>query len=135
MKNLSFCLILILAFGCNSAKSKKDAMYSVLKDDSYTVVSLMGNDISAEKLTMEISETDQRISGFSGCNTYFGAINSPESDVLFSGIAATKKFCATSMKTEKAFLAAVQNVIAISAKGNLINLTDGNGETTIVLKK
>jgi len=136
MKKLLFFTLLALTFGCNSAKSKKDTMLnSTLQDGSYKVVSVLGNDITSEMLTLDISESGKSISGFSGCNNYFGTVTNQTDGSLFSGIGATKKFCPDTMETEKSFLNEMSNVTQWESKDNTINLNDSNGDTIIVLKK
>lgn len=136
MKNLLFCSILLLAFGCNSLKEKKDADGgNNLKDESYSVTSITGTDISSENLTLVISEGGQKVSGFCGCNTYFGVINPQGSDALFTRLSTTKMLCNNNMTTERLFLKEIKNVTAVSIEGNSMNLLNATGETIIIVSK
>lgn len=136
MKTLLFYSLLILTFSCNSAKTKKDAMsMNTLQDGSYTIVSILGSDVSTEKLTLDVSEVGTSISGFSGCNNYFGTIENKTDGFVFSGIGATKKFCPATMKTEKSYLGEMANVVSATTQEDQVHLKNGNGETIIVLKK
>lgn len=136
MKTLLYYSILVLTFSCNSTKSKTDGMSTnTLQDGSYTVVSILGNDVTAEKLTLDVSEAGKSISGFSGCNRYFGSIENNAKGLLFSGVGSTKMFCQESMKTEQSYLTEMRNVTSAIAKESLIHLKNDNGETIIVLKK
>lgn len=136
MKKILFYTLLALTFGCNSTKTKKDTMsMNTLQDGYYTVVSILGSDVSAENLTLDVSEAGTSISGFSGCNNYFGAIENKADGFVFSGIGATKKFCPATMKTEKSYLGEMTNVVSAASQENLVHLKNGNGETIIVLKK
>ncbi|EDM44271.1 hypothetical protein SCB49_04560 [unidentified eubacterium SCB49] len=136
MKNLLICSILILTISCNTTKSKMEAdTTTTLSDGAYTVSTIRGENVSSEKLTLVVSEEGQRISGFSGCNSYFGAMNVESSDRLFSEMGATKKLCQSAMGTEKSFLNSLQTVSSITKEGSTLNLKNTNGETVIVLKK
>ena len=136
MKKLLFYSILLLAFGCNSLKEKKDAeIDSTLKDGSYSVTSIVGTDISSENLTLVISEGGQKISGFCGCNTYSGALNPQGSDALYSRLKSTKKYCDSGMTTEKLFIKEMQNVASVSVKGNTVNMNNASGESIILILK
>ena len=134
MKNLLFCSILLIAFGCNSLKEKKEGGNS-LDDGSYNVTSIAGTDVSSEKLTVVISEEGKKVSGFCGCNTYFGGINPHGSATYFSSLARTKKYCTDRMTTEELFLEEMQNVASISTEGNTVNLNNTGGETIIIASK
>ena len=135
MKNLLFCSILLLAFGCNSLKENKGAgtTDNTLKDGAYKVTSIIGTDISSEKLTLVISEDGQRVSGFGGCNNYSGNINPQGSETLFSKLTSTKKYCNSGLATEKLFLKEIQNVASISTEGNTMNLNNATGDPILIL--
>ena len=137
MKNLLFCSILLLAFGCNSLKENKEAgtTDNTLKDGAYKVSSIVGTDISSDNLTLVISEDGQRISGFCGCNTYSGALNPQGSDALFSKLKTTKKYCNSGMTVENLFVKEMQNVASVSVNGNTMNMNNASGESIILVLK
>ncbi len=53
---------------------------------------------------IEFKSENQRISGFAGCNNFFGKYQVTDKGIIsFSEIGATKKYCAERMETEKIF--------------------------------
>lgn len=75
--------------------------------------------------TMEFDAESQRVSGFAGCNNYFGnySLNN-QGQVNFSELASTKKMCINSMNLEDAFLQTLDKSEWISVEGRTLNIKD-----------
>lgn len=75
-------------------------------------------------VTISFNEDGSRISGFGGCNRYFGSCNKSGNRISFSGLGATKMFCQETMSIEDNFLTVLSEVDSYA-----IN------DTTLLLKK
>lgn len=75
--------------------------------------------------TMEFDAEGQRVSGFAGCNNYFGNYTlTDQGKVNFSELASTKKMCINSMNLEDAFLQTLDKSEWISVEGRTLNIKD-----------
>lgn len=131
IKNMRFSALLLL-FGlymisCDSVKSTQDfsAIKKVitsniwlLQDESGTVVSYNGQDVSME---FKHKSTGLQASGFAGCNRYFSQVDLQPDVIKFNQPAATLMAC-PDMDSETAFLNLITKVNAYEILGNELKL-------------
>jgi heat shock protein HslJ len=124
----SVLLVVGLFFpGCGS--SKKTAVNSFsLTDTHWRLIELMGSPIPAtmtsmNEVTLQLTKEGNRVSGFSGCNTYGGSFTtSDHTNISFSQMLSTMKACPSNMDLESAFLKMLQEVDNYTIKGNVLSL-------------
>lgn len=75
-------------------------------------------------VTISFNEDGSRISGFGGCNRYFGSCNKSGNRISFTGLGATKMYCRETMSIEDNFLTLLSEVDSYAIS-----------DTTLLLKK
>jgi heat shock protein HslJ len=83
--------------------------------------------------TLELNLTEGRVSGFGGCNRYFGSVSTAGNMLVFGALASTNMACPDS-RVEELFLRALskEKLPYLSSEG-LLYL--GEGAETLVFKK
>ncbi|MGC1204377.1 MAG: META domain-containing protein [Flavobacteriaceae bacterium] len=69
-----------------------DTILKVL-DGTYEINILNGEDVSSNKLTIIFNDSTKQVSGFSGCNRFFGSYTLNNFSLKFSALGATKMLC------------------------------------------
>ncbi len=137
---VSLFAVLIMTESCNSAKasasadeaqSKTDTMQNTLSG-SYTVSEIGNTKDVLKALTINFDESTHNISGFSGCNTFYGQYSINGNTIELSNIFASKKFCGKAENTfEQSFLSQLKKVNTFSINGDAISLSEND---TVLLK-
>ncbi len=116
MKHLIIFISVILLKSCGSAQNVSDATNS---NDMTTNKSLsgdyeikvLGEDDLEIPLSISFNETKQSISGFSGCNRFFGSYKIKGNTISLSQIGMTKMMCKVSVnQIEQRFINALNSV-------------------------
>lgn len=88
------------------------------------------------RITLEIS-TENRVSGFSGCNRYFASVDVLREDQLkFGSVGSTRKLCAdhNSNQLEKKYLGVLRGITHFNKSNNQLVLEGGYGSLTFYKK-
>ncbi|NRD22314.1 META domain-containing protein [Winogradskyella litoriviva] len=137
---LSIFMLLATANSCNSSKKAIETnkkMQEVLLG-TYYVTQLGDTDVSSYKITINFDDTEKKVTGFAGCNSFFGTYTLENNTLTFGNIASSKKLCpGTISQTERQFLKALNSVNAFSIKDNLISFSENDdilitGTNTII---
>ena len=118
---LSLFSVIVLADSCNS---KTNAMDAKLLDQNsihgdYIVTQLGNKSLKTQTLKISFSKTNE-VTGFGGCNSFFGTYTLEKGKISFGNIASSKKYCGKEIgTTERHFLSAL-------SKSNEVKLIDGN---------
>lgn len=76
---------------------------------------------------LSFNQDKQRVAGSTGCNRFMGSYKIEGQKISFSKMATTMMACHTGMKTERAYMDALQQVSKWSiANGKLVLLNDDN---------
>ncbi|MUU79825.1 META domain-containing protein [Winogradskyella endarachnes] len=131
---LSLFMLLTTMSSCDS--SKKAMENSKKMEDSlsgtYYITEVEDMDVSSNKITITFDIATNKVTGFAGCNSFFGNYTLEKSTLTFQNIGASKKFCAgTASKTERQFLKALNSIDSFSISDNLISFS---AENSVVLK-
>ncbi len=125
---LSVILIVHLFIsGCGSPKQTTATVIS-LAGTEWRLIELMGSPIPAtmttmNEVTLQFTKDGNRVSGFSGCNTYGGGYTTPEpTKISFSQMLSTMKACPSNMDLESAYLKMLREVDNYAIKGNVLSL-------------
>ncbi len=124
---------------CNSTKN----MATIAKDfnSSWNVTSIndtltFTNENVDKAPTLNFNWNEKRVSGKTGCNSYFATFEVPAKGTInFSNAGATKMFCIESMHIEDAFLGAFNKVAKYSINKRTLRLYDKNGNLLIEASK
>jgi heat shock protein HslJ len=130
IKLFSFCIVTIIFIsGCNASKTTTTSTSGdPLTANEWRLTELQGVPITAtvisnQDLTLKFSREGNRVSGFSGCNTFGGSYTTPAPTKLaFSQMMSTMKACATHMDLEAAYMKMLQEVDNYSVNGNTLSL-------------
>jgi len=74
---------------------------------------------------------EAKLTGFAGCNSFFGTYTFDEDKLKFSQIAASRKYCSDSMDMENQFMKAITTVVAYKINGQRLILSDTAGIAAI----
>ena len=131
---LLIMLVSILSIGCASQPINLEG--SSWKLDSY--ISSIGHSVSPvsnTKMTLEFK--DGRISGSSGCNSYFAKYTQDGNSLTFGLIGATKMYCTnpTVMEQESTYISSLESIKTFKVEGNILKLIDSNGKALLTFSK
>lgn len=105
---------------------------------SWKVEEINGHDNNNEDVQMVIDIFEQRVHGNTGCNILNGSLlidPDKSNSIQFSNLATTRMMC-PDMKTETAFLVALESVeFAKKGKNNTVVMTDKNNKPMLLLKR
>ena len=137
MKIIGYALVLItLAASCKTQNS--DEKISDVLTGTYQVSMLNGEDVLSKGLTVILDYSTKKISGNSGCNSYFGNFELSENRITFKNIGKTKMYCIEKEKNEieQKFISILSHVFEITSKTDKLELL-GNDEnkSKIILSK
>jgi len=99
----SFKYILIEVF------EKKKTVIPITLNNKWKVISMKGIDSLNINLTIQFNDKEKRISGFAGCNNYFGNYDLKNIQLDISKMGITRKMC-PDMTIENAFINNLKNV-------------------------
>lgn len=99
MKATTILLFAIILNACGpsnkAGKLSEDNMKNAQESLNGTFT-ILGMDVKSltEDLTINFDEANSKVSGFSGCNTFFGTYTANGNTIKFNGLASTRKMCA-----------------------------------------
>jgi heat shock protein HslJ len=105
---------------------------------SYSVASVDGVDMDGKGITIniEMTGTENNISGNNSCNEYSGSFTNSEGNQISLGpIIGTKIYCVENAKTETAYMNALALVKIAELKNEVLKLMDVDGNVLIKANK
>jgi len=88
-----------------------------------------------DNLTISFDRSINKVSGYSGCNRYFGSFSLEGKKLTFTQMGSTRKMCfGDANKTENEFLQLLDQIKTFSFENNTLNLIS-NGNILIKAKK
>lgn len=136
---LSLFTLLTLTGSCNSAKEtlteQKKSMEQFNLSGTYAINQFESKDVTPKNLTITFNDSTNQVSGFSGCNTFFGNYTVNENTLKFGPIASSKKYCGGERSNfEKAFLNAISTVNSFVVKNDSITFLNEDTEVFTATK-
>ena len=124
---LSLFVLLAMTLSCDSSKkalnNSKDVQMTL--SGNYVITQIGNNDTISPKLMISFDETSKKITGFAGCNSFFGTYSTKVNTIVFSNIASTKKYCAKNINNlENQFITALNSTNTFSINENVISLLE-----------
>lgn len=128
---------LIILIGCASSDELpsapfQDQLLPSLTKTEWTLTELSGQPVSVpaegQVPSLRFSQDEERVSGFAGCNQFFGAYSVEGDRLHLQSIGMTRKSCSppSTMQLETRFVDALENVTRATISGNILTLYDGN---------
>ncbi|WP_081956200.1 META domain-containing protein [Jejuia pallidilutea] len=127
MKALLMCICLFVLRCCWGPTEYQ--VMQVLQNDANILKTLYGTykintlkleEVSVHNITISFNDSMKQVSGFSGCNRFFGSYRLEENSLTFNQLASTKMLCSENKnKTERKFLKTLEkaNTIYFSENG------------------
>jgi len=121
MKHLIYITLLMLIMGCQTPQAS-------IATTEWKLLKMYGEDFSklSSPVTLQFSETDHKVSGFGGCNRFFGSYEQTNSTLKITGLGSTKMYCQETMAVEDKYFKALQEVQSHSLKQKALYLLDDN---------
>lgn len=140
MNILVACVLILANISCTQLKSVvsqgKPSPESL--SESWQLVGMRGIDRSDEGLvgiTLQINLTEQTVSGYNGCNRYFGSIAQLDSGVMeFAPLASTRMACPED-SLEVPFMEQMRQVRHFSFLGDTLSLDNQEGVSLLLFVK
>lgn len=136
MKFITIILSIFVLKTCESTENlvTKSNLQDMALSGLYTV-SIIGKTSNSDNLTIEFDEAKSKISGFSGCNRYFGSYTTSKDSITIGPIASTRKFCiGKANDIEFKFQKALGSVNKFKLQNDIIILLN-NDEVLITAKR
>ncbi|REL28590.1 META domain-containing protein [Thalassotalea euphylliae] len=124
-----------------SNTAQVNAMHNMerLHQHQWQLVELEGSeDVSGyggKPISLRFDSAQQQISGFSGCNRYFGAYTADQTTLSLGHLAMTKMFCQQGMALEAKFAKAVTQVASYEVVDQTLTFIDQQGTAVARFKK
>jgi heat shock protein HslJ len=129
-KTLLILLSVSLILSCNSktAPSQNNPVNAALEDTRWQLIMLSDfpEVLPATDKEVYIIFEEGKISGFAGCNSFFGSYSSRNETIKIENIGSTKMYCEKTMALETAFLQALTNADKFTVTGVMMELHQGN---------
>lgn len=140
LRHLTLCVLIGITFvtiGCSSTTidNQETAEHpdEPLINTYWKLVTLAGAPVVARENFREphlvLHQDVSRLAGATGCNNLMGSYSVESEHITFNQVATTKMACpAAQMKTEQAFLTALEQAAAWHVEGLALELLDDNNE-------
>ncbi|REG89529.1 META domain-containing protein [Winogradskyella sediminis] len=128
---ISLFTLLLTVSSCDSFKKgiENSATMQDTLSRTYYITQMGNTDVSLNKLVISFDETTNKVTGFAGCNSFFGSYSLENNSITFSNIATSKKMCQKDITTvERQFLKTLNSTNSISIDHTTISFSE-NGNT------
>lgn len=126
---LSLFTLLMVTNSCDSSKKaieKKNMMQETLSG-TYTITKVINTDVSAKELIITFDDTTNKVTGFAGCNRFFGSYSVQNNTINFSNIGSSKKYCGKEIMTlEDTVLKSLKSTTSFSTNDNTISFLEND---------
>ncbi len=120
----SFKYILVEVF----EKTKTEEQITLV--NKWNVISMNGVDGFERNPTIEFNDKEKKVSGFAGCNNFFGVYKSSNGQLNLNKMGLTRKMC-PDMTVENAFINNLKSVSYYKIEYNKLNFFNTDDELTI----
>lgn len=110
-------------------------MMSSIQDKTYEIVDIKGECLVSKNPTINFDLNNNRVNGFTGCNSYSAPLEIKNSVLNFGMARVTKRYCVETMKVERNFLLSLGEITSYRFEGDELDLVDKKGEVVMKAKK
>ena len=123
----SLLALLLYTDSCDSAKTAMDSNQKSVQNErlgSYTISRLENRTTFPNEITLAFDEETNKVSGFAGCNSFFGTYTITNDNITFSNIASSKKYCPYNdvSTVEDQFLNSLSRISTFKIEDNVLKL-------------
>ncbi|WP_248724806.1 META domain-containing protein [Seonamhaeicola sp. ML3] len=109
---------------CDNSNGQKQ---NTMLNDTFNITTLNGNDVSEFNLNITFNDSTKQVSGFSGCNRFFGSFGTIDNGLRFGPIGSTRMMCSPKFNdVESKMLDALSKVNLFSVKGDTLIFSNGD---------
>ncbi len=109
---------------------KKKTEKQITLNNKWKVISMLGIDDLKINPTIQFDANEKKISGFAGCNNYFGSYDPESIQLDFSKMGMTRKMC-LDMTVENTLTNHLRNVSYYKIENKVLSFYSSNDETLI----
>lgn len=131
---LSLFILIVTFSSCDSSKKAIETNQQMQEtlSETYQITQIGKNSSIASELIISFDEATKKVTGFAGCNSFFGSYTTEGNRITFENIAASKKLCQNEISTlENHFLKSLKMVNTFSISDGIISFSEG---TTVLIK-
>jgi len=136
-------MLLTTLNSCDSTKKaiENDKKIQESLSGTYYITDLGDTEVSSNKIVITFDDTSNKVTGFAGCNSFFGNYSIDDNAITFENIGASKKLCHSEVsKLENQFLKALNATDSFSIKDNFVSFLTNEtvafkGSSTVVPSK
>jgi heat shock protein HslJ len=120
MRKIFLFIVLIVSLGCKTQQIS-------ITNTEWKLVKMYDEDLSAltPPLTLTLDEAQKKISGFAGCNRFFGGYELNQSTLKFGNTGSTKMFCQDKSEIESNYFKALGEVQSFKSENEKLFLLSG----------
>ncbi|WP_431132785.1 META domain-containing protein [Psychroserpens mesophilus] len=138
MKHLAILISLIILKSCGSSQdvaSASNSTHMITNETifgTYTLEQIEATNVTSYELTLEFDSKTNKVSGFAGCNRFFGTYSTNENLISFSELGATRKMCQNEANAVEG------TMFKVLAKINAFDISNGtlslkNDDTVLII--
>ncbi len=125
---------------CNSPKtvavSQSESVPQLELNGPYTIISIFNEDVAIYNLEVDFNAAEKRITGFSGCNRFFGNYTLSDSTITFGPQGSTKMYCDDDANTiETKLYEAFLKINRLNFNHSSLEFMSGNSQVLKMIKK
>lgn len=133
MKTFTILLFTLFINSCGASKDAKTSINPDMTDNTlngeFTINTLDTQASIQQKLTLKFDDATKQVSGFAGCNRFFGTYTVDGNKLTFSNIGATKMLCPENNNTiETDYFKVLESVTNFNLSDNSISLLNNKKE-------
>ena len=110
----------------NMQDNTQEENQAELLSGTYTISLIGTNRNFLDNLSISFDDAAKKVSGFAGCNRFFGTYSTESNAIKFGELASTKMYCEGMMEVEDQLLKALVQVSTFSVKDNQLNLRNND---------
>lgn len=119
--------------------TKEMTAYDVVTAHQWILKSIGGEPapmgFADKPLMIMFDNSKHTVSGFAGCNNFFGQFTATDFEMVFGQLAMTRKFCQEEADTETKFMAMLGQVANYQINGNELKLLSLNQDLLAVFQQ
>jgi heat shock protein HslJ len=124
---LRFVILCSVLFSLAAVAAENKVSTAELGNTYWKLTELVGEVVITAENQREMKITlrgENKVTGFAGCNSFFGSYQHDETTLTFGQLAAGRMFCADSMDKESKFMQSLGKVKTYKITGQTLHLLD-----------
>ena len=134
----SLVIILMASTSCNSSQqtfensiSEKTTNVNETLSGNFMITQIDNKKTTIPKLSIMFDEKSNKVTGFAGCNSFFGTYSANGNSITFSNVATSKKYCSkVIMSTENQIVNALNSATSFTITDKTLSLLEN--DTTLL---